>query len=135
MNCFALRRCHFKSPIRTLLSNFHRAKFPRCFFLLWKKQGNLSFLLCSTHLLQRYYSKSFQLCQAFFGNSKQRLVVTTLLLKHIFQSLSSLFLQIFPVRFTTASVLTYYIPLDYSSWSRRIGQRVRLTIYVCYFSL
>jgi hypothetical protein len=56
-------------------------------------------------------------------------------IKAYFSKFVKSFLQIFPVRFTTASVLTYYIPLDYSSWSRRIGQRVRLTIYVCYFSL
>ena len=134
MNCFALRRCHFKSPIRTLLSNFHRAKFPRCFFLLWKKQGNLSFffvaLICYkdiianlSNFVKTYFKIKLSLCGYY----------TTI--KAYFSKFVKSFLQIFPVRFTTASVLTYYIPLDYSSWSRRIGQRVRLTIYVCYFSL
>ena len=97
LNCFALRLFHFKSPIRTLLSNFQRAKFPLCLFLFAEK-SNWKFILTSSqlHLLQRYSNKIFtNLSSLFLKNFSipARQLLTTLILKHISMRFVKLFLQ------------------------------------------
>lgn len=93
LNRFTLKGFfRFKSPIRTLLSNFQRAKFPLC-SSVHRRQGKFFSYFLQLHCCKNIITKNFRVCQALFLKFflTKVLTLTTLIVKQIFKRLSSLF--------------------------------------------
>ena len=92
---------------------FRERNFPLCFFLLLEKSEEIYlFFFVALICYKDIITKILVICQALFGffkTTKLRLVNHYTTIKAYFSKFVKSFLQIFPVRFTTASVLTYFI--------------------------
>ena len=108
---------------------FTERNFPGAFFCFEKSKEIYLFFFVALICYKDIIANLSNFVKRFLEFPNRGLCYYTNIKAYISKFVKS-FLQIFPVRFTTASVSTYYILLDCSSQSRRLGQRVRSTLFM-----